>query len=526
MFNRTSLQAAAALASISLLSGCGVFSDSESTADQRIVVGTTSSPTTLDPAAAWDNSWELFRNVFQTLVAFPTGSTIPKPDAADCAFKQGSSSRVYECRIHDGLTFSNGHKLDAEAVKYSIERIRTIDVEGGPNGMLGSLDKIDVVDPQTVVFRLNQPDATFPFVLATPAMSLVDPAEYPADKLREDGKLVGSGPYVLDSYTEGEKAELSRNQSYKGFADRKNGGVTIRYFKESEPMVAALKKKEIDATYRGLTAAEVVDLQADTPENQGLQLVESTGADIRYLVFNTKDSSVAKLAVRKAIAQLVNRDELVNKVYQGTAEPLYSMVPKGIAGHTTKFYDRFGSPDAAKAKSILRSAGITEPVKLDFWYTTDRYGSSTAPEFAELKRQLEASELFEVTLHGKPWKEFQAGYQKGEYPVFGRGWFPDFPDPDNFIAPFVGKKNVLGTPYVSPEITDELLPKSRRESDRAAVTDEFTQAQEIMVQDVRLLPLWQGKLYVAASEDIAGGERALDPQTVMQMWELSRRTSW
>ncbi|MGW5422459.1 ABC transporter substrate-binding protein [Streptomyces sp. NPDC003943] len=526
MFNRTSLQATAALASISVLSGCSVFSDAESTAEQRIVVGTTSSPTTLDPAAAWDNSWELFRNVFQTLVAFPTGSAAPKPDAADCQFKPDSNSRVFECSIHDGLTFSNGHKLDANAVKYSIERIRTIKVEGGPNGMLGSLDKIDVPDPSTVVFRLNKPDATFPFILATPAMSIVDPAEYPADKLREDGKLMGSGPYVLDSYEEGEEARLNTNPSYKGFADRKNGGVTIRYFKESEPMVAALKKKEIDATYRGLTAAEVVDLQADKPENEHLQLVESTGADIRYLVFNANGGAVAKLPVRKAIAQLVDRDELVSKVYQGTAEPLYSMVPKGIAGHTTKFYDRFGSPSVAKAKAILRGAGITEPVELDFWYTTDRYGSATAGEFAELKRQLEESGLFKITLHGKPWKEFQAGYQHGEYPVFGRGWFPDFPDPDNFIAPFVGKENVLGTPYISPEITDDLLPKSRRVSDRGAVTDEFNEAQEILVQDVRLLPLWQGKLYIAASEDIGGGERALDPQTVMQMWELSRRTSW
>ncbi|MEU3077062.1 ABC transporter substrate-binding protein [Streptomyces laurentii] len=525
MFNRTSLQAAAALASISLLSGCGVFSDSGSTEEQRIVVGTTSSPTTLDPAAAWDNSWELFRNVFQTLVAYPTGSASPKPDAADCRFKD-DDSRLFECKVHDGLTFTNGHKLDAKAVKYSIERIRTIDVEAGPNGMLGSLDKIEVTDANTVLFRLNKPDATFPFILATPAMSIVDPAEYPADKLREDGKVTGSGPYVLDSYKEGDKAELSSYDNYKGFADRKNAGVTIRYFKESEPMVAALRKKEIDATYRGLTSAEVVDLEDDKPENKGLQLVESTGSDIRYLVFNSKDKTAAKLPVRRAIAQLVDRDRLVNNIYQGTAEPLYSMVPKGIAGHTTKFFDRFGGPDPDKAEKILRDAGITEPVAMDFWYATDRYGSGTAAEFAEIKKQLEESGLFKITIHGKPWKEFQAGFQHGEYPVYGRGWFPDFPDPDNFIAPFLGKENVLGTPYINSRITDELIPKSRRDTDRAAVTDEFTEAQEIMVQDVRLLPVWQGKLYVAAGEDIGGGERALDPQTVMQLWELSRRTSW
>ncbi|MEU2077926.1 ABC transporter substrate-binding protein [Streptomyces sp. NPDC013489] len=525
MFNRTSLQAAAALVSISLVTGCSVFSDSDSAGDQRIVVGTTSSPTTLDPAAAWDNSWELFRNVFQTLVSFPTGSTTPDSDAAECKFSD-TSSRVFECKLLEGLTFSNGHKLDAKAVQYSIERIRTINHKGGPNGMLGSLDKIETVGDRTVVFKLNKSDATFPMVLATPAMSLVDPAEYPADRLRADGKLTGSGPYVLDSYTERESAELTKNPTYKGFADRKNGGVTLRYFDDSEAMVAALKKKEIDATYRGLTAEEVIELQDDKPENQGLQIVESTGADIRYLVFNTQDPTIAKPAVRKAIAQVVDRDELVSKVYQGTAEPLYSMVPKGIAAHTTKFFDRFGDPDAKKAKKILREAGITDPVELKFWYTTDRYGSSTAAEFKELKRQLEETGLFEVEIEGKPWKDFQAGYQKGEYPVFGRGWFPDFPDPDNFVAPFVGKENVLGTPYVSPRITGELLPKSRRESDRGTVTDEFEEAQEIMVQDVRLLPLWQGKLYIAARDDIGGGEGALDPQTVMQLWELSRRASW
>ncbi|KUH39531.1 MULTISPECIES: ABC transporter substrate-binding protein [Streptomyces] len=525
MFNRTSLQVAAALASISLLAGCSLFGDDEAEAENKIVVGTTSSPTTLDPAAAWDSSWELYRNVFQTLLSFPTGSTTPQPDAADCKFSD-TVSKVYQCDLRDGLTFSSGAKLDAAAVKHSIERIRTINADGGPSGLLGSLERIETSGDKTVIFRLKESDATFPFVLATPAMSIVEPASYPAGELRTDGKVVGSGPYTLENYTEGREAALVKNPSYKGYADRKNDAVTIRYFGDSEAMVAALKKKEIDATYRGLTAEEVVDLSEKKPENEGLQVVESTGATIHYLVFDPQDPQAGKPAVRKAVAQLIDRGALVAKAYRGTAEPLYSMVPKGIAGHTTLFFDQYGDPSVDKARKILRKAGIDEPVKLTFGYATDRYGSSTAAEFAEIKRQLEASGLFEVTLVGKPWKEFQEAYQKGDYPVFGRGWFPDFPDPDNFIAPFVGKENVHNAPYEQPEITDQLLPESRRKSDRAAVTTQFERAQQILVEDVRLLPLWQGKLYVAASEEIGGGERALDPQTVMQMWELHRKTSW
>lgn len=526
MFYRASLQAAAALASLTLLAGCGLLPGGGSDVDQKLAVGTTSEPSTLDPAAAWDGSWELMRNVFQTLVSFPTGSTTPEPDAADnCRFTDNTST-AYRCQLREGLKFSNGDKLDAEAVKYSIDRITEIGVKGGPVGMLGSLDRVETKGDDIVIFHLSKPDATFPFVLATPAMSLVAPSAYSKHKIRTDGKVTGSGPYLLDAYKQGDRSELVKNPDYKGFADRKNDAVTIRYFKDSADLVPALKKGEIDATYRGLSAEDVVGLEDNKDKDSDLQIVESVGADIRFLVFNPDDPAAGKPAVRRAIAQLVDRDALVAKVYQGTAEPLYSMVPKGIAAHTTSFFDTFGNPSAAKAKKILTDAGITEPVSMTFWYTTDRYGSSTAPEFDELKRQLESSGLFRITLKSRPWKTFQEGFTKGEYPVFGRGWFPDFPDPDNFIAPFVGKDSVTGQPYVKDEITKQLLPQSRKESNRGAVSKEFERAQKILVDDVRLLPLWQGKLYVAAGEDIGGGERALDPQTVMQMWELYRKASW
>ncbi|MCB5168684.1 ABC transporter substrate-binding protein [Streptomyces bambusae] len=527
MFNRTRcLQTAAALASISLLAGCGLLSEDDEKGNQKIVVGTTSKPTTLDPAAAWDGSWELYRNVYQTLLSFPTGSAKPMPDAAQSCEFTDSGNESYRCTLRKGLKFSNGEPLDADAVKHSFDRIFTIGSKVGPKDLFGSLDKVEASGDLTVVFHLKTPDATFPFVLGSPAASLVAPKDYPLDKLREDGRVTGSGPYVLKQYEDGKQAELVRNPDYSGFADRKNDAVTIRYFEDSKDMVAALKNKDIDATYRGLTADQIKDLKSSESRKAGVQLVDNVGSEIRYLVFNPADGAAAKPAVREAVAQIIDRSALVAKVYPGMAEPLYSMVPKGVAGHKTPFYDRFGHPDVAAAKKILRKAGITDTVDLTLYYTTDRYGSSTAHEFAELKRQLEASGLFRITLRGQPWKSFQAGYKNGEFPVFGRGWFPDFPDPDNFIAPFVGKQNAVGTPYEAKKITDELLPKSRRESDRGAVDTEFAQAQQILAEDVRLLPLWQGKLYVAAGEDIGGAEQALDPQTVMQVWVLYRKTSW
>ncbi|MDF3299625.1 ABC transporter substrate-binding protein [Streptomyces tropicalis] len=525
MFNRNRwLRPAVAMASMSLVAGCSVFSDGNSADKGPIVVGTTSAPSTLDPAASWDGSWELFRNIYQTLLAYPNGATTPQPDAArSCGFTD-SANTTYRCFLRSGAKFSDGEPLDARAVKYSVDRIRTINAASGPAGLLGSLDRVDAVGDTQVVFHLNKPDATFPFVLATPALSIVDPKEYPARALRKDGKVFGSGPYTLKSYTEGRQAELVKNAGYQGFADRRNDAVTIRYFQDSAAMVKALRDKQIDVTYRGLAADDILALQGN--DSKDLQLVEGAGTDISYLVFNPKDPWANKPAVRKAVAQVVDRPAIAHKVYKDTVDPLYSMVPRGLTGHTTGFFDDFGDPSVPKARKILTAAGITRKVPLTLWYTTDRYGSETAKEFQELKAQLDGSGLFSVTLRSRPWKTYVVGYQKGEYPVFGRGWFPDFPDADNFIAPFVGQQNALGTPYPAPEITKRLLPESRRESNRADVVKQFQQAQQILVDDARLLPLWQGKQYVAASDDISGGERALDPSTIMMMWELSRKTSW
>ncbi|GHE09346.1 ABC transporter substrate-binding protein [Streptomyces alanosinicus] len=525
MFNRNRfLRRVAAIASMSLVAGCGLLSDGDGGGKGPIVVGTTSAPSTLDPAGAYDGSWELYRNIFQTLLAYPNGATTPQPDAAQSCSFTDSASRTYRCTLRSGLKFADGDTLNAQAVKHSIDRIRRIDAPGGPAGLLGSLDRVQALGDREVVFHLNQPDATFPFVLATPAMSIVDPDDYPADSLRKDDKVYGSGPYELKSYEEDKEAVLVGNKNYQGFAQRQNDAVTIRYFQDSAGMVKALRAKQIDVTYRGLAADDILALQQRGTTD--LQLVDGTGTDISYLVFNPKDPWAKEPAVRKAVAQIVDRGAIAHKVYKDTVDPLYSMVPKGLTGHTTDFFDDYGDPSVPKARKILGDAGIHQRVPLTLWYTTDRYGSETALMFQELKRQLEASGLFTITLQSRPWKTYVVGYQKGEYPVFGRGWFPDFPDADDFIAPFVGEHNALGTPYPAKEITGKLLPHSRAESDRAKTVKDMEDAQQILVNDARLIPLWQGRQFIAANEDISGGEQALDPSTIMTMWALHRKTSW
>ncbi|MEU5836243.1 ABC transporter substrate-binding protein [Streptomyces diacarni] len=527
MFDRNGLlRAAATILPLALVTGCSALPGGGEE-EHSIVVGTTSAPSSLDPAAAWDGSWELYRNIYQTLMTVPNSGTSPEPDAAKrCGFTD-AASKVYRCVLRKGLTFSSGKPLDAEAVKHSFDRTTSIESPSGPSALLANLDEVVTKGDRTVVFRLKKSDATFPYILSTPATSLVDPDEYPTASLHPGDTAIGSGPYTLESYQQGKRAELVKNPDYKGPAELRNDSVTIRYYSRSARMVSDLKAGRIDLTYRGLTPGQVSAFQeASSSGDNSVDLSEMTGSEVHFLVFNPQDEQAAKPAVRRAIAQLVDRTELVRDVYDRTAEPLYSMVPTGVTGHTNAFLDRYGHPDEKKARHTLRDAGITDKVELTLWYAEDRYGDSTRREFAELEQQLEDSGLFDITVKSRAWDDFQQGYLKGDYPVFGRGWSADFPDADNYITPFVGEDNAMGTPYRNRELTEELLPSSRKQSDRGAAGQAFAKAQKLMARDVRLLPLWQGKVYIASEKDVAGVEWAIDSSVIMRMWELYKKSSW
>jgi len=105
------------------------------------------------------------------------------------------------------------------------------------------------------------------------------------------------------------------------------------------------------------------------------------------------------------------------------------------------------------------------------------------------------------------------------------GWFPDFPDADNYLAPFLDKDNTIGSPYANSVIRNTLIPESRRESDRLTAATSLTDIQDIVADDVPVLPLWQGKQYVAARDDVTGTAYVLNSSSTLQLWELSRGVS-
>ncbi|MFJ4471371.1 ABC transporter substrate-binding protein [Streptomyces sp. NPDC089424] len=514
------------------LAACG-GSDGGSDGGGSIVVGTTDrfiaskdAPAPLDPAYAYDvGTWNVLRQTVQTLMVQPRGEGAPVPEAAEsCGFTDNGNER-YACKLRSDLKFSNGDAITAADVKFSIDRALAIKADSGVFALLSTVDTVEVKGDKEVIFHLKTADATFPYKLSTPVAGIVNPDNYEKNKLRDGFEVDGSGPYVLEGEEkDGElvRAVFTRNPNYKGALKVQNNEVDMVSYEDAEAMGAALEGGDIDVMTRSMTPEQIEKLAVADGD---VDLVEMPGLEIRYLAFNTEAPTVKTKAVRQAMAQLLNRDELVSAVYGSQADPLYSLVPASITGHSNAFFNKYGDPSVAKAKGLLEEADVDTPVKLTLHYTTDHYGSATKKEFEELRRQLNGSGLFQVAIEGAPWDTFVPAERNGEYDVFGMGWFPDFPDPDSYIAPFLDKDNFLKSPYANNEIRESLIPESRGEADRLAAADSLNRIQDIVAEDVPLLPLWQGKQYVAARDDVTGVSYALNSSATLQLWELGRGVS-
>ncbi|MEV5506446.1 ABC transporter substrate-binding protein [Streptomyces orinoci] len=496
--------------------GCSLVS-SDDKSDKPVTVGTTDSITSLDPAGAYDaGSWALFSNVYQSLMTYVPGGTTPVPDAAeDCRFTD-SGLRVYSCRLRSGLTFGNGDPLTAKDVKFSFDRVKRINWRTGPAPMLSTLESVQTQGEDRVVFHLRTPDATFPFKVASNAGAIVDGSRYPADRLRTGGEADGSGPYTLKRYRTGSLAELKPNGKYHGAIKNVGGPVTVKYFTDSAKLSDAWRQGEVDVAYRDLPPAEIAKLAQSTGDQH---VTESAAPHIRNLVFNLrKNSPFAEGAVRQAVASVIDRSALARDVHHRTVEPLYSVIPQGVTGHTTAFYDRYPQPDPDRARRLLKEAGVNTPVHFVLAYSQG--GAANRDEVTMLKKQLEATGLFTVDARYADWNDFQDGLAKGGFDSYLVSWLGDYPDPDTFTS-LVSSDSAMHSGYASPKV-DRLIRAAQQNQHREQSAEEFRTIQKIIAEDVPLLPLWQKKQYVVTKQSISGGQYLTDGTGLWRLWRLGR----
>ncbi|MGO4691180.1 ABC transporter substrate-binding protein [Glaciibacter sp. 2TAF33] len=530
--------AAAFAAAALVLAGCstGGSTGGSTTSGGPLTIGTTDKVTTLDPAGSYDNgSFAVQTQVFPFLMNAPYGTADVEPDIATKA--EFTTPTEYTVTLKPGLKWANGNKLTSSDVKFSFDRQVKIADDNGPSSLLYNLDSTEAKDDTTVVFHLKAPnDQVFPQILTSSAGGIVDEDSFSPDAVTPDADIVKAkafaGPYTITSYDFNNLISYKANPDYQGLLGKpKTDVINVKYYAETSNLKLDVQEGNIDVAFRSLSATDIDDLRG----NDKVKVVDGPGGEIRYIVFNfdtqpygatTADADPAKaLAVRQAVADVVDRKEIADQVYKGTYTPLYSYVPAGLTGATEVLKDLYGDgnggPDVDKAKSALETAGVTLPVALKLQYNTDHYGPGSADEYALIKDQLEASGLFKVDLQSTEYVQYVKDRTADVYPAYQLGWFPDYSDADNYLTPFFLTKNFISNHYSDQEVNDLILKQAVTE-DAGERTKLIEEIQAKVAAQLSTVPLLQGAQVAVTGTDVKGASDTLDASFKFRYAALSK----
>jgi len=241
----------------------------------------------------------------------------------------------------------------------------------GPQVGLGYADiiaSVEVTGLYQVVFHLKHPFAPFLALMAFSGSSIVNPKLAPntagqAVQYAEGDARAGNpndlGPYLLTEWSrkagKDYEMKLDANPYYFNAANVKAQHVILKFYSDATALSLAIKSGDIDMAFRQLSSTDIQSMQSDS----SVKVWEGTGAFIQYICFQEKMAPFDNAQFRQAFAQAIDRKELTQTVFLGQANPLYSMIPNGMAFQTDA-YKTIGDANQAPLISMLQGMGYSE----------------------------------------------------------------------------------------------------------------------------------------------------------------------
>jgi peptide/nickel transport system substrate-binding protein len=486
------------------------------TGNGRITIGTTLNPRTLDPADAYElQSLGLVYNMSDRLYDYEPGSTEVKPQLATALPKVSQDGLTYTIPLRQGVVFHDGTPFNAEAMAFSLERF--IKNGGKPSFLLADVvASVKATGEYELTIQLKKPFAAFPALLAFSGVCPVSPKAYEIGKGKfKPNIFIGTGPYKLARYGT-DSLQFDVFDKYWGEKPA-NKGINLQFLTSGANLYNSFRTGAVDVAYLSLEPDQIRSLEASAKKGDW-QAITAQGSVVSNFVLNRNQKPLDKLEVRQAIAAMVDRPLMNQRVLLGQASPLYSMVPKTFEVSQPLFKDKYGDGNVDKAKQLLTTAGFSKenPVKLQIWYPASSPIRSLAAQIlkAYADKYMDGMLQFEVnTVDGAT---FYGGIAKSFYPTALLDWYPDFLDADNYIQPFLGcdkgsdakgceegGSQTQGSFYYS-ETMNKLIEDQRKEQNPQVRNQIFANIQAQIATDVPYVPLWQNKDYVFARKGVRG----------------------
>ena len=359
-----------------------ILLSNSASANSEITVAIQLEPPNLDPTSGAAQAIDsvLYSNVFEGLTRFDGNGAILPGLAKDWSISKDGT--VYTFNLHSGVTFHDGTEMDAEDVKFSLDRARAEDSTNAQKGLFAGISAVTVIDPLTVEITLSQPNGNFLFNMAWGDAVIVAPESI----ANIASNPIGTGAFKFKDWIQGDRVELVRNEQYWGQAAALEAA-TFRFISDPTAAFAAVMAEDVDAFVVFPALENLPQFEAD-PRFQ-VTVGNTEGETI--LSTNNKVPPFDNLLVRKAIAHAIDRQAIIEGAMFGYGTPIGTH----FAPHNPDYVDlRQNSPyDPAKAKALLAEAGFA-----DGFSTTLKL---PPPSYARRGGEIIASQLRQVGINAE-----------------------------------------------------------------------------------------------------------------------------
>ncbi|WP_164215196.1 glutathione ABC transporter substrate-binding protein [Virgibacillus sp. YIM 98842] len=434
----------------------------------------------LDPNGSNDiSSYDVQRNIFETLVKQNENLELVPGLAKEW---EAIEDNVWEFKLQEGVTFHDGSPFNAEVAKANIERIIDPEVGSSQASLYEMINDIEVVDDYTIRLTTDYPFAPLPAHLAHPVSGIVSLEVIEEDyAAMEDGaepgtiineNPIGTGYFKFDEWVTGEYVDLSKNEDYWDGTALLD---TVRFKVVNEDLTRIAELSTGDSHVSSpLSTSDVGQIE----QMDGVSVHQQSIVRYSYVGFNMDKEPFDNQLVRQAISMAVDKELIIDGIFEGYGIPANTPIPRDIEGHdeTVEDYEY----DVEGAKELLAEAGYEDGFSTTIWTDDEREQMDTAVNVQSQLAEIGIDAEVEVL----EWGAYLEQTANGEHDMFVIGWTSGTGDPDYSVYSLF-HSNSVGAPgnrtFTENEELDALLDEARQTTDVDDRMALYSEIQELLV---------------------------------------------
>ncbi len=460
---------------------------------------------------------EVLNALFTPLVAFDPETSEPQfGDGFDNAIAQSIESedqQNWTIKLKEGYTFHNGEPVDAQSYvrawnagalstnaygnSYFFENIEGYDdlqAEEGQDPASTEMSGLKAVDDTTLEVTLKAPFSQFPLTLGYTAFYPL-PAAFEDDPKAFEEAPIGNGPFMMDgTWKHNQEIKVVRYDDYAGEPAKADGVDFLIY-------------SDVNTAYNDLLAGNLDIMDSVPPERLGDvesdfgdRFVERESSSFTYIGFPLYDKRFESKDLRKAFSMAIDRQAIIDAVFNGSFTPAGSVVSPVVTGSRDNPCGTACEYNPEEAKKMFDAAGGYDGT-LTLWFNS---GSGHEVWMEAVSNQLRQNlGIQDIKFKSLDFAEYLALLDEDKITgPFRLGWVMDYPSPQNYLEPIYGTTGSSNNFGYSNKKVDDLIAQGNAAESIEAGIDSYNQAEDIILDEMPAIPMWFGKVQAAHSDRV------------------------